>query len=301
MKLDRLLGILILLSKNEIITAPALASQFEVSRRTINRDIETLCMAGIPIVTKQGNNGGIYIQDGYKLDKNIFNENELSQIVVGLKAIGSVSQGVDIDMLVDKITPAKSTQIVADNIIKVELGSFYKDSISQKIDVIKEAVSKSRQVEFTYYSKNGESQKRIEPYYVIFKWSSWYLYGHSCTDDEFRLYKLNRLWDIGITDKEFTKREIDDKIKQLDNIFPSNYHLEAILDESQKYILVETYGNKSYTVLDDGRLQFEVDFTNYDFMLNWILGLGDRIEVIEPKELVDDIIKNVQSTLDIYK
>ena len=63
MKIDRLIGILSILLQKETVTAPALAEQFEVSRRTISRDIDTLCQAGIPIVTRQGVNGGISIMD----------------------------------------------------------------------------------------------------------------------------------------------------------------------------------------------------------------------------------------------
>lgn len=71
MKLDRLLGILTVLLKNDRVSAPQLAEKFEVTRRTIGRDIDTLCQAGIPIVTYQGGGGGISIADGYKLDKSI--------------------------------------------------------------------------------------------------------------------------------------------------------------------------------------------------------------------------------------
>ena len=296
MKIDRLLGILVLLSKKEIVTAPQLAEYFEVSKRTINRDIESLCMAGIPIVTKQGNKGGIYIQDGYKVDKSIFKEKELTDIITGLRAVKSVSQSDDIERLLKKIIPVDSNEY--DNIVKIELGSFYKDSIAEKIDIVKSAISDCKCVEFTYYSSKGKNKKNVEPYYVIFKWDNWYLYGYS---DDFRLFKLNRLWDIEITDKVFAKRKIKYKIDVVGDIFKSNYHLKAIFESSEEYKLVEEYGNKSYDVLEDCRLLFQRDFTNYHFMLNWILGYGQKVKVLEPKELIDDIRNIANEIIGIYK
>lgn len=92
MKIDRLLGIITVLLQNEKVTAPYLAEKFEVSRRTINRDIEDICKAGIPIVTQQGVNGGISISDGYKIDKTLFTHDELKAVLSGLLSLNSVSQ-----------------------------------------------------------------------------------------------------------------------------------------------------------------------------------------------------------------
>ena len=289
MKIDRLLGILVMLSKSKILTAPQLAEQFEVSRRTINRDIEVLCMAGIPIITKQGSGGGICIQEGYKLDKNIFKENELSEIVTGLKALASINLPKDADALLNKIIPSKAGY---NDVIKIELGSFWKESISNKIQIIKEAIDNNRRLAFIYYSKNGKSQKIVEPYYVIFKWDSWYVYGYL---DGYRLYKLNRLWDLEVTDDEFAKRDTQEKEEDIGDFFEDNYMLKAVFAKSLEYRLVEEYGNKSYTILDDGLL-FERSFTNYEFMLRWVLSFGEDIEVLEPNELREDI-KAIASSL----
>src|SRR5215469_11482825 len=103
MKLDRLLGILTVLLQNDRITAPELAEKFEVNRRTIGRDIDTLCRAGIPVVTHQGIGGGISIAEGFKLDKSILTSDELSGIIAALKGIGSVSDQSRIERTLDKL------------------------------------------------------------------------------------------------------------------------------------------------------------------------------------------------------
>ena len=84
MKIDRLIGILSVLLQKEKVTAPELAERFEVSRRTINRDIEALCQAGIPIYTSQGTGGGISIMDGYKMDRTILSSKDMQVIMGGL-------------------------------------------------------------------------------------------------------------------------------------------------------------------------------------------------------------------------
>ncbi|MCL1821183.1 MAG: HTH domain-containing protein, partial [Oscillospiraceae bacterium] len=92
MKLDRLLGIVTILLQKDRVTALELAEKFEVNRRTIGRDIDALCMAGIPVVTHQGVGGGISIAEGFKLDKTVLTTEELSDIIAALKGIGSVSE-----------------------------------------------------------------------------------------------------------------------------------------------------------------------------------------------------------------
>ena len=99
MKLDRLLGILTVLLQNDRVTAPYLAERFEVNRRTIGRDIDILCQAGIPIVTHQGTGGGISIAEGFKLDKSVLTTSELSGIIAALKGLGSVSEQTQIECI----------------------------------------------------------------------------------------------------------------------------------------------------------------------------------------------------------
>lgn len=95
MKIDRLLGILSVLLQKDRVTAPYLAEKFEVSRRTINRDIENLCKAGIPLVTTRGANGGISIMDGYKIDRTLLTSAEMRAILTGLRSLDSVSRTTD--------------------------------------------------------------------------------------------------------------------------------------------------------------------------------------------------------------
>jgi len=105
MKIDRLLGIVTILLQRDKVTAPEFVNMFEVSRRTIHRDIDDICKAGIPIITYQGGDGGISIADGYKLDKSVLSVEELQSIITGLKSLGSVSDTARIKKLISKLSP----------------------------------------------------------------------------------------------------------------------------------------------------------------------------------------------------
>lgn len=171
MKIDRLIGILSVLLQKEKTTAPELAERFEVSRRTINRDIEDLCRAGIPIRTSQGTGGGISIMDGYRMDRTILTSKDMQVILAGLRSLDSVSGGSYYAQLMEKIQTGSSTFISGRDSILIDLSSWYKESLTPKIETIQDAIGERRLVRFRYYAPTGESGRIVEPYYLVFHWS----------------------------------------------------------------------------------------------------------------------------------
>ena len=155
MKLDRLLGILITLLRQDKITAPVLAEKFEVSRRTINRDIEALCLAGIPLVTEQGRGGGISIAPGYKLEKELLTEEELQAILIGVRGVDSILKQPKGPVLADKLFQRETEEQVL-----IDLASFYKDSLTEKISLLRDAISRRLAVSIRYYSEKGEELRQ---------------------------------------------------------------------------------------------------------------------------------------------
>ena len=133
MKIDRLIGILSVLLQEEKVTAPYLAQMFEVSRRTINRDIEDLCKAGIPISTVQGVGGGIRIMDGYRMDRTILTSKDMQVIMAGLRSLDSVSGSHYYGQLMEKIKAGSSKYVSGSESILIDLSFWYKDSLSWKI------------------------------------------------------------------------------------------------------------------------------------------------------------------------
>ncbi len=209
MKIERLIGIITTLQQKEKVTAPYLAEKFEVSRRTINRDIEDICRAGIPIVTTQGTNGGISLMEGFALDTTVFTRQELSAVLTGLKTLDSVSFSGSADKLVSKMGAGDTFDLI--DYMTIDLASFYKSSLSSKIELIKKGISERRCLTFHYYYNKGEADKFIEPYRIYFMWSDWYVFGYCRKRQDFRLYKLRRLWDLKLSEEGYEVREIPDE------------------------------------------------------------------------------------------
>ena len=290
MRLDRLLGILTVLLQNDRMTAPQLAEKFEVNRRTIGRDVDALCQAGIPIVTHQGVGGGISIAEGFKLDKCVLTTDELSGIIAALKGIGSVSGESQIERTLDKLHAGAGAVVSLSEPIIIDLASHYKWQLTEKIELIKFAVHEARQIEFDYYYEKGESRRRIEPYFVIFQWSAWYVFGFCTQRKDWRLFKLTRLWNLSVCEEGYAPREIPPEKRDFNAHYTDNIKLTALFDPSVKYQLIDSYGLSCYIETENG-LHFEFDFTNRSFLLCWLLGFGGKVKVLSP----DDIAKELQA------
>jgi len=300
MKLDRMLGILTVLLQNDRVTAPELAEKFEVNRRTIGRDIDALCMAGIPIVTHQGVGGGISIAEGFKLDKSVLTADELSGIIAALKGIGSVSEQSQIERTLDKLHAGAGTVLSLSEPIIIDLASYYKLQLTEKIEIIKRAVLSRRLIEFDYFYEKGESRRRIEPYFVIFQWSSWYVFGFCPLRQDWRMFKLTRLWNLSMCDDTYTARDIPPEKRDFGAHFSDDIPFAAIFDPSVKYQLIDSYGLDCFTETDDGLL-FEFGFTNRDYLIGWLLGFGDKVKVLEPLDIVEGLQTAAKNILERYK
>lgn len=301
MKIDRLIGIITILLQQDKATAPELAERFEVSRRTINRDIEDICKAGIPLVTTQGHGGGISIADGYKIDKSLLSKEELEAIFIGLKGIDSVSKISHLRGLSEKLS-SKTNHITMDDFVIIDLASYWKSPLTHKIDTIKTAIKENRLISFHYFSEKGESERVIEPYRLVFKWSSWYVWGYCLQRNAFRLFKLNRLCDLEIHSEMFGIRDFSSQEIASGNYFlTGEIHLKALFEASEKYRLIEEYGVESYITTEGGRLLFEWNFANYNNMREWIFSFGDKVEVLEPDNLKADICQQAKNILKKFK
>ena len=301
MKIDRLIGILSVLLQEEKTTAPELAEKFEVSRRTINRDIEDLCKAGIPIRTAQGTGGGISIMDGYRMDRTILTSKDMQMILAGLRSLDSVSGSSYYGQLMEKIQAGSSEFVTGRDSILIDLSSWYRDSLAPKIGTIQDAIGDRHLIRFRYYAPSGESDRTVEPYYLVFRWSSWYLWGWCLKRKDFRLFKLNRMDGVQKTVKSFECREVAMPDLSTEKIFSGEIKVKALFEADQKWRLVEEFGPLCFTENDDGRLLFTADYTDIENLVTWIMTFGDKAELIEPQEARKKISIMVQKMTTVYK
>lgn len=300
MKIERLIGIISILLQQKTVTAPYLAEKFEVSRRTINRDVEVLASAGIPIYTTQGVNGGISIFDGCKIDKTLITSSDMQAILAGLRSLDSVSGTNRYTQLMEKLSAGSSSYITGDKNILIDLDSWKELELSDKIEKIRDAINSSRRICFSYHSPRGDSNRDIEPYYLIFRWSNWYVMGW-CTDkQDYRLFKLNRLTDLSISEL-FEKKNAPYPDFTIEEIYPNKIRVKAIVSPKHKWRLIEEYGEKSFTEQTDGSLLFESDcFFDNEKVVLWVLSLKDSVTLLEPKELRKELSTFGKTLCDKY-
>lgn len=302
MKIDRLVGILTVLLQEARVTAPQLAARFEVSRRTINRDVEALCQAGIPIVTMQGSGGGIYIAEGYKLDKQVLTVEELSSIIASLKGLGSVTERTQMERTLDKLAANRSDTVISlRESIVIDLASNYKGTLTEKIGQIKAAIHDTRVISFDYYYDKGEMRRRIEPYFIVFQWTSWYVFGYCLDRQDWRMFKLARLWDLRTEEDTYDFRDIPLEKRDFSAHFTDDKTVVGLFDASAKFQLIETYGLGCYTEDPDGRLRASLFYTNEGFMVQWLLAFGDKAEILSPPDIVAEMARISKNMSAIYK
>jgi predicted DNA-binding transcriptional regulator YafY len=311
MKLDRMLSIVTCLLNHEKVKAKELAEKFEVSVRTIYRDIDAISQAGIPITAYQGADGGIGIIEGFKLDKNLLTGNEVHNIVAGLKGIQSISEDVKIKLLIEKLTTlaSKSDYIPTGNEILIDLSSWNKnDKLRLRIQEIKKAIRERKIIEFLYV-KGDEVNipipcvRKVEPYVIVFKEINWYLYAYCLLRQEFRLFKLRRMNGVKLTDGGFEARDYTlDKVNW-DEEYDKDRHSTIVLlfDKSMEYSASDIFGTENFEIAGDGRLKVTFQMEISSWLYGFLLSFGDKIEVLEPVELRVKINNMAESVCKLYK
>ncbi len=305
MKLDRLLAITMTLMNKRRIQAKELADLFDVSVRTIYRDIESLNMAGIPVITYQGINGGIGIVDGYKLDKTLLTNDELASIVSALKSVASYSDTRS-DRLLDKLQgvvqdkEAEAFRAKTEQIF-VDFSSWGNEAfLKEKIDIIKEAIQSFRVISFVYRGSNGESSAReVDPYTIVLKSQKWYLYGYCKLRKEFRIFRLSRMKDIKITDSSYQRQPIDlEQIPWMKGWHQPSNTVQLVLKfaADMKTMIEEWFGSENILVEEADYSIVQITLPEENWVYGFILGFGDRVEVLEPEDIrrkVKEIAKKI--------
>lgn len=284
MKIDRVIGILSILLQREKVTASELAEAFEVSRRTIIRDIEEIGKAGIPIVTLQGQGGGISIMEGFRLDRTLLSNDDMKAILAGLKSLDSVSGTKRYRQLMSKLSADDPDTINMGNQIIIDLSSWDKAAVSEKIELIRNAIDSRLKIRFTYFSPTGESSREIEPYHLIFQWASWYVWGYCCMRDDYRMFKLTRLTDLECTDEPCELREVPeytcDKLRHT----KGEIEVTARFDKSLKWRIIDEFGTELPRFNENGDILITFTWSDIPSFYSYILSFGDKAEILSPEE-----------------
>ncbi len=295
--MNRLFELLLLLIEHKKITAQQLADHFEVSKRTILRDIEKLMIAGVPVQSIQGYAGGITIDESYQFPFSHLNAEEKLFLLAGLTALQSVHKPQEAASLLTKLANRGTTEIPY---IDIDLSSWYGSSIRPKIELIKQALATKKQITFTYFKEHLASSKTVSPYQIVFRWSSWYVKAKSRQDDLVKLYKLNRMEDVQISNEPIEAMEAISAEKDFSYPEEKNYELTAVFAIKQKSRLIDEYGIHSFSEID-GTLHFTKWFANKEYLLSWLLSFGPDVTILKPSEIKEELIERIHFMQLLYE
>ena len=299
MKENRYFQMIYLLLDKGQMTAPELADYFEVSIRTIYRDIDILSSAGIPIYATQGKGGGIAIQDSYVLKKSLLSEQEQKQILMALQGI-RVLEDEQINMLLSKLSGVFQRQ--QGNWLEIDFSTWTKSGAGKhNFQLLQSAIWKSRIVSFSYYSGKGEQTKRIiEPHKLVFKTSDWYLYGYCTLRKDFRFFKLTRIRDLKLQDAEFMRETPEHIFERSDEFEMKTVQVTLLFDAGMSHEVYEKF-DEEVSEQEDGSLLVTTILPVNELLYSYVLSCRERVEVLSPPYVRDNVRKGVRKMLEIYK
>lgn len=309
MKIDRLVSIIMMLLDKERIGAQELADMFEVSPRTIYRDIDTINMAGIPIRSISGVGGGFEIMEKYKIDKSVFSTADLSAILMGLSSLSDMIRGNELINALAKVKsfiPAdKANEIeLKANQICIDLSPWIGNRNTQSyLEIIKTALQDCRLISFEYIAHHGKKTVRtVEPYQLVLKSGHWYFQGYCHMRNDFRLFRLSRISNLQMKKENFTPRDYQKPILDF----------EEILETMQTAIKIRIHKSIMDRVLDyctyecfspDGDEYYIVDFPfiENEYYYDILLGFGDKCECLEPLYIRAEMKRRIHDVATIYE
>lgn len=308
MKIDRIISIIMILLDKKRISAEELSEIFEVSKRTIYRDIDAINLAGIPVVAISGVGGGFEIMPDYKLDKNVFTTTELASILMGLTNASNMIRGNELINAITKvksfIPPHRVKEIeLKTNQILVDKSPWLGNSTVQPyLEIIKTAINENKLLTFEYTDRHcNKSMRTVEPYQLVLKGSHWYFHGFCLTRNDYRLFRLTRITNLAIENQIFTPRNYPSPQLKFIGIWETmqtkiqiRIH-ESILDNVLDYCAFDN-------IIPDGDESYLVDFpfVENDYFFNVLLSFGDKCECLSPSHIRAELKLKAQKIVNMY-
>jgi predicted DNA-binding transcriptional regulator YafY len=309
MRIDRMLAIVVLLLNRKCITANDLAERFEVSQRTIYRDIDAINEAGIPVMSTRGSTGGFSIVENYRLNHQYLSLENSRAIISALKGVNTALQDRDIELTMEKIrslipvekAPELDGQM--DRFVIDHLPWGYNKKMQNRIRQINTAITDCKRIRLVYRNLKGEnSERKIEPMTLLFKGYSWYVFGFCLTKQAGRVFRLSRIRELETLGEVFLRRDIhfsdfavkvDQGVKMVD--------LELKFTPAVKMRVQEFFYMEDILENEDGSVTVKVSFPEDNWVYSFIMSYGSDVEVISPEHIRELILNSAKKTLSIYQ
>jgi len=282
------------------VTAKELAERFEVSTRTIYRDIDTLSSAGIPVYTNKGKGGGISLLDDFVLNKSILSEQEQNEILTSLQSLNAFKLP-DIEPVFRKMSLLFNKP--GTNWIEVDFSHWGNDSKERdKFNLLRNAIINTMTISFDYYNSKGEKTARtVEPLKLVFKGQGWYLHGLCRIKNSFRIFKIRRMKNLELIGEVF-QRTMPTDISDLVDESYENLMVALILriDEKMAYRVYDEFEEEQICKNADRSFTVTVTLPEDEWVYGYIMSFGSYAEVVEPARIRKIISEELQASLKKY-
>lgn len=298
MESGRLFEILYYLMENKQTTAKQLADKFEVSTRTIYRDLDKLLVAGIPIITKQGVDGGVSLDENFVFDKSLLDESQQEQILLALSSLSSLHVSEYQELLKHMQT---IFQKESEEWLDVDFSSWHQDQeMNEKFSQLKDAILKHLRITFHYINAQGQKSHRdVFPIKLFYKNNAWYLYGYEVKKADYRTYKLTRIQQLVIKDEQFDRSAF---YKEPHLTYEENQTKIDVVLKFQKYLgsfVYDQFSDQDIQEKEDG-YWIHTSMPYHPWFLSFLLSFGSGVEIIEPHSLREEMLHEIHSLLKIY-
>ncbi|MHA6529687.1 helix-turn-helix transcriptional regulator [Paenibacillus sp. BAC0078] len=289
MKIDRLLGIVVYLLNRDTVSARVLAEKFEVSPRTIQRDIESISLAGIPVGSLQGQSGGYYIVDSFKMNRQLLQAEDYAIIVAALKGLLSGYDSLRGQDTVEKMTALLPDKAVLGQAFQLNLGVLREGgNTAGDIAILEQAIKEKTMIRFQYTdARNIVSGRRVEPLILTYKWYAWYLFAYCCDKQDYRLFRVSRMRQVASMSKPFITTHADaEDLLAAHTDHRHSINVKLLCPAEGRVLLEEAFPNAE--VLEVRGEGLVMSFTVPDEENGWfgrLLEHSDLIAVLEPESL----------------
>ncbi len=301
MKIDRLLAIVMLLLTREKTTAAELAAYFEVSVRTIYRDLESLSMTGIPIYTEPGKGGGIFLMRDYRLERQFFCSSELQDIVAAVQGLSDITGDTGLGEAVEKMKFLSGETGEAEPVVFCDFKASMGESEKKVMSLITKAVRASNTVMFKYTAReSGRMDRHVEPLRLVYLHKHWYLQAWCRERQDYRLFKISRIEDVRLTSAVF------DRTERLKELPPADSRSDRPRREL-KLLFSGPGAEAAREFFKDGSISKEKDgilvhakWSLDEWVYGFLMGFGADLTVIEPSDVRNEVIKRHKKAFEKY-
>lgn len=309
MKIERLIAIIMLLLERDVVPTSELAEKLEVSRRTIFRDIDTLSIAGMPIMVTRGSTGGVSLMKSYKVDKKLFTPKDVQSLITSLQSYNQLLENKEIANTLTKLqSMTEENDLLKQNInyqnfsIDLEPNQGNR-SLRILLKVIETAMNSKRYLFFNYTDKSDDrTSRKVEPYKVVFKESSWYLQAFSIERNDYRIFKLARMSDVQLSEETFTPRDFVPLPMDGSSWMAKDIVIVIIrIDKSLKDKVIERFGEEYIIARNENNYIAKYPIVDNEDGYNVLLKFGGKCEIIEPLSVRQNFKKYLMKIMERYE